>query len=67
MSYNEIVTWSDRVHIDSLYPQDDWNPLLYSSSVGEVEAAPGRGRSFCIVFRQRDAATTRARATALIF
>ena len=39
MSYNEIVTWSDRVHIDSLYPQDDWNPLLYSSSVGEVEAA----------------------------
>jgi hypothetical protein len=38
MSYNEIVTWSDRVHIDSLYPQDDWNPLLYASSVSEVEA-----------------------------
>jgi hypothetical protein len=39
MSYNEIVTWSDRVHIDALYTQDDWNPLLYSASVGELEAA----------------------------
>ena len=39
MSYNEIVTWSDRGQIDALYPQDDWNPLLYTASVGEVEAA----------------------------
>ena len=39
MAYNEIVTWSDRVHIDALYTQDDWNPLLYSASVGELEAA----------------------------
>ena len=39
MSYNEIISWADRGPVDALYPQDDWNPLLYTAAVGEVEAA----------------------------
>jgi hypothetical protein len=39
MSYKDILSWSERgLTVDSLYPYDDWTPLQFSASVGELDA-----------------------------
>jgi hypothetical protein len=39
MSYKDILSWSERgLTVDSLYPHDDWSPLQYSASIGEIDA-----------------------------
>ena len=39
MSYKDILSWSERgLTVDSLYPYDDWSPLQFSASVGDLAA-----------------------------
>ena len=39
MSYKDIISWSERgLTVDSLYPHDDWSPLQFSASVGDLDA-----------------------------
>ena len=37
--YKEILSWSERgITVDSLYPEDDWSPLQFACSVGDIDA-----------------------------